>query len=131
MSTDQKTVRKNLRQWFEAIHAQDLDRIDRLADEIYAPDWELHDPREPNHGRGPAAEKRFARRILREFPDLRMTPEDLFGEGDRLAIRLTCSGTHAATGKQLSFPVILISRLVGAKIAEEWVLVGPSTEVTD
>ena len=129
MATDQKKTREDLRQWFEAFNARDLDRIDRLSDGIYAADYTLHDPGSPNFGRGSAAVKQFARGILQQFPDMRMTLEDVFGEGDRLAVRLTCSGTNASTGKRVSFPVLGISRYVGNQCVEDWELVGPPTEM--
>ena len=129
MATDQNKIQEDARQWFEAFNARDLDRVDRLSDEIYAPDWQVHDPGAPNFGRGPSAIKQFARGILQQYPDLRMTPEDLFGEGDRLATRLTCSSTDAATGKRVSFPVLAISHYAGNQCVEDWELVGPPTEV--
>ena len=129
MASDQKKIKEDLRHWFEAFNARDFDRIDRLSDEIYAADWEVHDPGSPNFGRGPSAVKQFVRDILQQFPDMHMALEDLFGEGDRLASRVTCTGTDAATGKRVSFPVLGIIRYSGNQCAEEWELVGPPAEV--
>jgi SnoaL-like polyketide cyclase len=51
--------------------------------------------------------------------------------GDRVVSHCTMRGTHsgvwmgiAATGKKVSVPVITIHRILGAKIVEDWVLVG-------
>ena len=62
------------------------------------------------------------------FPDLRIPIEDLIGEGDKVVIRWTARGTHqgelmgnAPTGNQLSVTGILIGRVSGGKIEEEWV----------
>ncbi len=129
MTTDQTKIRDDLQQWFAAFNARDMDRLDRLTDEIYAVDWVLHDPGSPNFGRGPAAVKQFARQIQHDLPDIRMTVEDMFGEGDRLTSRLICSNTDAATGKPVSFMVMGISRYAGNQAAEDWELVGPPVEV--
>jgi predicted ester cyclase len=129
MATDQNKIQKDLRQWFEAFNARDWDRLDRLSDEIYAADYTLHDPGSPNPGRGPSMVKQFARGIVQQSPDVRMTPEDVFGEGDRLACRLTGSSTNASTGKRVSTSVLWISRYVGNQCMEDWELVGQPTEV--
>ncbi|MEU4623880.1 ester cyclase [Actinoplanes sp. NPDC023801] len=62
------------------------------------------------------------------FADLRITIEDIFGAGDKVAVRLRFSGTHTGlfqgvppTGRQVAFTSIDIYRVEGDKIAEEWV----------
>jgi steroid delta-isomerase-like uncharacterized protein len=62
------------------------------------------------------------------FPDLRIAIEDVFGAGDRVAVRLRFSGTHTgtfqdvpATHRPVTFTSIDIYRVDGARIAEEWV----------
>jgi predicted ester cyclase len=61
------------------------------------------------------------------FPDLQTTTEDLFAEGDRVAIRNIWRGTHQGvfqgippTGSHVTFTSIDIYRFVGGKIAEQW-----------
>jgi predicted ester cyclase len=56
-----------------------------------------------------------------------MTFEDQIAEGDKVASRWTMRGTHtgellgiAPTGKQATMTGIVISRLAGSTIAEEW-----------
>ncbi len=61
------------------------------------------------------------------FPDARFTVEDLLGEGDRVAARLTMRGTHAGalngippTGRAVVVTGMSIERLVGGRIVEGW-----------
>ncbi len=61
------------------------------------------------------------------FPDGTFVVADLFGEGDRVALRTTFRGTHQgeyagvpATGKQIEFSAIDILRVDGGRMAEHW-----------
>jgi len=61
------------------------------------------------------------------FPDFQVTVEDVVAEGDKVARRVTLSGTHKGeymgippTGKQMTMGVITIERIEGGKIAEQW-----------
>lgn len=63
----------------------------------------------------------------RGFPDLHVTVEDLFAEGDRVGFRLVLRGTHqgefmriAPTGKQVAVVAIDIARFVDGKVVEHW-----------
>jgi predicted ester cyclase len=65
---------------------------------------------------------------LDAFPDLRLTVEDIFSEGDMVAARLTFQGTHRGefqgippTGKQVAFSSIEVDRVVDGKVQEHWV----------
>ena len=60
-------------------------------------------------------------------PDLRVTTDDIFGEGDRVAVRWTAEGVHQGTlmgipptGKRFRFEGISIFRIADGKIAEPW-----------
>jgi predicted ester cyclase len=81
---------------------------------------------EPLHGR--ETWKFGVKAMLDGFPDLRTTIEDIFGAGDRVAVRLHFSGTHTGsfqgvppTHRHVAFSSIDIYRVEGDKIAEEWV----------
>src|SRR5215207_1061023 len=98
-----------------------------VADEIYAPDYVGHDPSNPEDVRGLQAAKRAAADYRRAFPDLRVTVEDLIAEGDKVAARLRVRGTHlgdlngiAPTGRRVDFTGIVMSRVEGGRIAEDW-----------
>ncbi|MGW9117323.1 ester cyclase [Streptomyces sp. NPDC055663] len=54
--------------------------------------------------------------------------QDIFGVDDKVTVLLHCRGTHLgafqqfeATGRQAGYRSIGVNRLVGDKIAEEWV----------
>jgi steroid delta-isomerase-like uncharacterized protein len=98
-----------------------------LADEIYAPDYVGHDPSNPEEVRGLQAAKQAASDYRQAFPDLRVTVEDLIAEGDKVAARLRVRGTHlgdlngvAPTGRRVDFTGIVISRVEGGRIVEDW-----------
>ena len=54
------------------------------------------------------------------YPDIKFTIEDQLAEGDRIATRMTASGTSKKTGKVVHLTGLNISRFVGDRIAEEW-----------
>ncbi|MBM3944858.1 MAG: ester cyclase [SAR202 cluster bacterium] len=61
------------------------------------------------------------------FKDIDIEIHDMVGEGDRVATRLTVTGTHAgefmgvpATGKRIKLYVIAIDRFAKGKVAEGW-----------
>jgi steroid delta-isomerase-like uncharacterized protein len=96
------------------------------ADELFAADFVNHSP-----GRGAAPDregmKRFISSLRRTFPDMKLTPDDLIAEGDKVTVRMTISGTHrgeiagvAATGKQVTWDAISILRFAGGKAVERW-----------
>ena len=65
--------------------------------------------------------------MLAGFPDYQTVIDDLFAEGDKVAARITLSGTHTgsfmgipATGKHVEFTGIYIARIANGKIVEHW-----------
>ena len=54
------------------------------------------------------------------YPDLRLTTEDMFEQGDRAAWRWTLRGTHAPTGKPVVVAGIIVFRVERGQIAEYW-----------
>lgn len=96
------------------------------VDEIYAPDFVNHStpPGMPNDREGLKA---LVGAYLGAFPDLKVTPDFLVAEGDKVVNRWTATGTHTgelmgipATGKQINMTGIAIVRIAGGKIAELW-----------
>jgi steroid delta-isomerase-like uncharacterized protein len=97
------------------------------ADELYAPDYVIHDPTSPEDIRGVEGARQFAATYRQAFPDFQATVEDQVAEGDKVATRFTARGTHhgelegiAPTGNRVEVTGINISRIAGGKIAEEW-----------
>lgn len=98
-----------------------------VIDECAAAAYVGHDPSEPEPIRGPQGLKGQAEKYLAAFPDGRITVDEQFGEGSRVATRWTGRGTHqgelagiAPTGKQVTVTGLTISRLQGEKVVEEW-----------
>jgi steroid delta-isomerase-like uncharacterized protein len=98
-----------------------------LADELYAPDYVLHDPSLPEALHGPECIKRYAAMTLGAFPDARVTVEDQVAEGDKVVSRWTATGTHTGdlmgippTERRIEISGITINRFSGGKIAEDW-----------
>jgi len=71
--------------------------------------------------------EQYIRTLHVAFPDGRYTIEDMIAEGDKVVSRWTVRATHKgeyqgipATGKQVTFTNIVISRIAGGKIVEAW-----------
>jgi steroid delta-isomerase-like uncharacterized protein len=115
------------RRWFEeVINQRRLDAID----DIYAAGYVHHGPR-GREMRGRDQIRGFAAGILSAFADRHATIEEQIAEGDTVATRFTSRGTQTGeflgrppSGKAATIEGIVISRIEGPKIAEEW-------EITD
>ena len=93
---------------------------------------DIHDPSVIARGLGPEdldleGLKQFYAGLWTGFPDLRITIEDMVGEGDRVAWRLAVNGTHEAefrgvpaTGTAVTFGAQYIFRFRSGKIVERW-----------
>ena len=57
---------------------------------------------------------------LSAYPDMRLTTDDLFEQGDRAAWRWTLRGTHAPTGRPVVVAGIIVFRIERGRIAEYW-----------
>jgi steroid delta-isomerase-like uncharacterized protein len=61
------------------------------------------------------------------FPDLHVTTEDIFSEGDKVVSRWTARGTHQGelmgippTGNEVTITGIDVLRVAGGKVVERW-----------
>ena len=73
--------------------------------------------------------RRFITTFDAAFPRYEVTVEDLVAEGDRVVARLMIRGTHrgefggaAPTGREVTFPAIIIYQIEGGKIAKHWLV---------
>ena len=92
----------------------------------------IHDPSVVAMGLGPKpldldGLKKFYDGLWNAFPDLRITIEDIIGEDDTVAWRLSVTGTHKAefrgvapTGKRVAFTAQYVFRFRNGKIVERW-----------
>jgi predicted ester cyclase len=111
------------RRFLEAQANADLDTLD----ELLAPDFVDHSL-QPDQEPG---REGFIRSVADEpaiFSNVRMNIEDQVAEGDKVITRLTIKRTHdrgkflglAPTGMEIKTTAIVIDRIVGGKIVEEW-----------
>ena len=97
------------------------------VDRFYAADWIGWDSRDGSKSSREDMKKELEV-VLSGFPDARVAIEDLIADGDKVATRLTLSGTHtkdsetygASTGKRISLTMIDIDRIANGKIVESW-----------
>jgi steroid delta-isomerase-like uncharacterized protein len=122
MSEENKVV---VRRFFEeVINAGNLD----WADEFVTADYVEHQHLPGAEGRhGIEVAKAFLSMMRGAFPDYRFAVEDLIAEGDRVAARVTVSGTHrgelmglAPTGRRITASGIEVFRFADGKMAEHW-----------
>ena len=97
-----------------------------LADELFTPDFLDHEAPEGTP-RGPGSAAGKVRWLHGALDDLEYEIEDVFGEGDRVALRVTLHATHArefmgrpATGRRFSMTQTHIFRIEDGKVAEHW-----------
>ena len=111
------------RRWFEeVVTTGDLE----LADRLLADDYVLHFPGRP----GPVdreGHKSLVIMFRTAFPDWIETVEDVIGEGDKVVVRVTGTGTHEGdfqgippTGAKVTATGIGIGRMADGKVAEAW-----------
>lgn len=82
----------------------------------------------PNFPEGIEGLKQFLAMISTAFPDIRVKIEDMIAQDDRVAVRLTVTGTHKGvllgtiqpSGKQATWSGMDFLRMSEGKIAERW-----------
>ncbi len=97
-----------------------------LADELMAPDLVEHTPF-PSPTPGLAGHKQVLAMFRSAFPDLKVTVDDVFAEGDLTFLRWHGDGTHRGalmnippTGKTVQITGMDICKLENGKIKERW-----------
>jgi predicted ester cyclase len=98
----------------------------RLADQLIAPDFVNHVV-PPGTPQGPDGVRHIITMLRSACPDSRYVIEDLIAEDDKVAARVTFSGTHAGvfqglppTGQRVLQEQIHILRIAGERGAELW-----------
>jgi steroid delta-isomerase-like uncharacterized protein len=123
MSEENKAL---VRRYFEEIW--DRGNLD-LIDELFTTNFVRHGPTATEgevHGQEDF--ESLVSMYRSALPDLRIPIEDQIAEGDRVVTRWRARGTHqgelmgnAPTGNPASVTGILVDRISGGKIEEEWV----------
>ena len=122
MSTDENKaiVRRYIE---EAVNKGNL----AIIDELMVPDY--RNPLAPSAGPGPGAEryKRAVASTRAAFPDVEVTFDCMFAEGDLVAYQTTWRGTHrgawrdiAPTGKRVAWRATAFRRVVDGRVVEGW-----------
>jgi steroid delta-isomerase-like uncharacterized protein len=127
MSTAQQTSHKAaVRRFIDAANTGDAELLFETIDELVAPDALMRTPL-PIEATGAELVKEVFARLLRAYPDLHITIEDLVEEGDKVVSRNTVTGTHQGeymgippTGKSVTYNEIFIARFADGRIAETW-----------
>jgi steroid delta-isomerase-like uncharacterized protein len=98
-----------------------------LADELLSPNYIEHEELPPGVPAGREGLKQTILMTRAAFPDFSATIEDIVAEGDKVAQRITWTGTHKgdfmgipATGKSVSIQVLDIIRVVDGHLVEHW-----------
>jgi len=95
-----------------------------VIDEMYATNFVSHGDKDI---RGIKNIKQSTSEEFSAFPDQHFTIDDMVAEGDKVAMRITMTGTHKGeymgappTNKKITIRAITIERFAGGKIVEEW-----------
>lgn len=118
-SANAETVR---RYFEEVLSAGQLD----LLDELVAVDV-IHHAAMPGQSPGRVGLREVTLMLRTAFPDFTISIRDLMAKDDKVAARISISGTHrgalgelAATGRRVQYEELMILRLRGGKLAELW-----------
>jgi steroid delta-isomerase-like uncharacterized protein len=108
----------------EAFNAGDMAKLLAVA----APDILIHYAEMPEPLQGRETWQQGYELVKRAFPDLKIHVDDLVAAGDKVALRLTLSGTHQgefqgipATGRTISYVSHEFYRVADGLVAEEWI----------
>jgi steroid delta-isomerase-like uncharacterized protein len=100
-----------------------------LVDEMYAPDYKIHNPGVEGYPEGAQGFKAFVADFRIGLPDIHFTIEDTVAEGDKVVWRFTVHATHLGplmgippTGKPAVVTGMVISRFTdNGKWEEDYV----------
>ena len=121
--SDSERIESVIRRFFgECINNRRLD----LIEELFSPEY-VNNAATPDISPDLEGYKQRLSYMTQAFPDLHVTIEDIFSVGDKVAIRLTASGTHQgqhmgipATGNHAIWTATAIYQVVGGRIVERW-----------
>ena len=127
MSTAEETANKAaFLRFHDAANTGDIEVISKAIDEFVVPDAVVRTPL-PIDATGADALKQIWAMLLRIYPDIHLTVEDLIAEGDKVVGRTTVTGTHqgefmgvAATGNSVSYNEMFMFRFADGRVVETW-----------
>jgi predicted ester cyclase len=104
-----------IRKMIEAFNKKDLAMIDEFVEKFMAIDFVDHS----SEVKGRENAKKGYKMVLKEFPNLHRTIEDIIAEGDKVWFLERITGT-ASSGKTMDATAITIIRMVNGKAVEGW-----------
>jgi predicted ester cyclase len=127
MSTAEETSNKAaFSRFHEAANTGDVEFLAKTIDEVVAPDAVIRTPL-PIDATGAELLKQVWAMLLRVYPDLHLTVDDVIAEGDKVVARNTVTGTHQGefmgvgpTGNSVTYNEIFIFRFAEGRVVETW-----------
>jgi steroid delta-isomerase-like uncharacterized protein len=127
MSTAEETSNKaTFKRFHEAANTGDAEFLSKTIDELVAPDAAIRTPL-PIDATGAEALKQVWAMLLRIYPDIHLTVEDMIAEADKVVGRTTVTGTHRGefmgvgpTGKSVTYNEMFIFRFADGRVVETW-----------
>jgi predicted ester cyclase len=117
LSDDKATLEFNKSLAMKAIDAFN-NRTPEVLDEISSPKLTYH------LGSATAPQevtwRSFYDRNLANYPDFKLTFEDIIAEGNKVIVRLFLEGTHKSLGKKIRVADHFIARVEDGKVVEIW-----------
>lgn len=119
----------------DATNSGDAELISKTIDEVVEPNVLFHTP-VPTGARGAQALKQVWAMLLRAFPDIHVTVDDVIAEGEKVVCRNTVTGTHQGeymglppTDKSITYNEIFIVRFADGQFAEIWGVVDVASQM--
>ncbi|MFI9550734.1 ester cyclase [Nonomuraea endophytica] len=119
----------------DAVRTRDLEIIAKTAGEVIHPQARFHTP-VPTGASAVQVITNVWATLLRAFPDIRVTVEDVVADGDKVVYRNTVTGTHlgeyrgiAPTGNAITYQEIFIARFADGLVAEIWGIADVHTQL--
>lgn len=127
MSTAEELSNKEtFKRFHEVANTGDAEFLSKTIDELVAPDAAIRTPL-PIDATGAELLKQVWAMLLRIYPDIHLTVDDVIAEGDKVVARNTVTGTHqgefmgvAPTGKPVTYNEIFIFRFADGRVVETW-----------
>ena len=125
-TAEELSNKATFKRFHEAANTGDVEFVSKTIDEIVAPDAVIRTPL-PIDATGAELLKRVWVMLLRVYPDIHLTVDDVIAEGDKVVARNTVTGTHRGefmgvgpTGKSVTYNEIFIFRFADGRVVETW-----------
>lgn len=123
MATTEQENKEFARRWNDEVWGE---RNLQIIDDLVAEEFVGYDPSLPEPIRGPDGVRKIAEMMLSAFPDAQVDLEEVIAEGDLIAVRIRCTGTHEGeymgidpTGEDVDFQLMAFQRIEDGEVVEE------------